>query len=121
MTSQVWASIPVVVEKKNIVQVMGYATAGLSVSQMAGVPIGGYLAGISWRSPFFTISAASLVLLLLINFYMPKLEIGKGHKISFTSAYKNILTNKKFCILSFSLFCLSDRVIYSNHVYCDLV
>lgn len=71
VTSQVWASIPVVVEKKNIVQVMGYATAGLSVSQMAGVPIGGYLAGISWRSPFFTISAASLVLLLLINFYMP--------------------------------------------------
>ncbi|MBT0901116.1 MFS transporter, partial [Streptococcus lutetiensis] len=49
VTSQVWASIPVVVEKKNIVQVMGYATAGLSVSQMAGVPIGGYLAGISWR------------------------------------------------------------------------
>ena len=74
VTSQVWASIPVVVEKKNIVQVMGYSTAGLSVSQMAGVPIGGYLAGISWRSPFFTISAASLVLLLLINFYMPKLE-----------------------------------------------
>ena len=27
VTSQVWASIPVVVEKKNIVQVMGYATA----------------------------------------------------------------------------------------------
>jgi predicted MFS family arabinose efflux permease len=95
VTPQVWASIPVVVEKKNIVQVMGYATAGLSVSQMAGVPIGGYLAGISWRAPFFTISAASLVLLLLINFYMPKLEIGKGHRISFTSAYKNVLTNKK--------------------------
>ncbi|MCO4600165.1 Arabinose efflux permease [Streptococcus infantarius subsp. infantarius] len=55
---------------------MGYATAGLSVSQMAGVPIGGYLAGISWRAPFITISGASLVLLLLINFCMPKLEIG---------------------------------------------
>lgn len=46
VTPQVWASIPVVVDKKHIVQVMGYATAGLSVSQMAGVPIGGYLAGI---------------------------------------------------------------------------
>lgn len=55
---------------------MGYATAGLSVSQMAGVPIGGYLAGISWLAPFITISAASLVLLLLINFCRPKLEIG---------------------------------------------
>ena len=64
------------VDKKHIVQVMGYATAGLSVSQMAGVPIDGYLAGISWRAPFITISAASLVLLLLINFCMPKLEIG---------------------------------------------
>ena len=47
---------------------MGYATAGLSVSQMAGVPIGGYLAGISWHSPFFTISAASLVYCFLLIF-----------------------------------------------------
>lgn len=95
VTPQVWASIPVVVDKKHIVQVMGYATAGLSVSQMAGVPIGGYLAGISWRAPFFTISIASLILLLLINFYLPKLEIESGHRISFISAYKNVLTNKK--------------------------
>ncbi|MCO4525583.1 permease of the major facilitator superfamily protein [Streptococcus infantarius subsp. infantarius] len=95
VTPQVWASIPVVVDKKHIVQVIGYATAGLSVSQMAGVPIGGYLAGISWRAAFIIISAASLVLLLLINFCMPKLEIGTGHRISFTVAYKNVLTNKK--------------------------
>lgn len=95
VTPQVWASIPIVVEKKNIVQVMGYATAGLSVSQMVGVPIGGYLAGISWQTPFYFIAIASLILLILIHIYLPKLETGKSIKISFAEAYKNILTNQK--------------------------
>lgn len=95
VTPQVWASIPIVVDKKYIVQVMGYATAGLSVSQMAGVPIGGYLANFSWQTPFYTIAFASLILLILIHIFLPKLEIGKANRISFTEAYKNILTNKK--------------------------
>lgn len=95
ITPQVWASIPIVVDKKYIVQVMGYATAGLSVSQMAGVPIGGYLANFSWQTPFYTIAFASLILLILIHIFLPKLEIGKANRISFTEAYKNILTNKK--------------------------
>lgn len=95
VTPQVWASIPIVVDKKYIVQVMGYATAGLSVSQMAGVPIGGYLANFSWQTPFYTIAFASLILLILIHIFLPKLEIGKANRISFTEAYKNVLTNKK--------------------------
>lgn len=95
VTPQVWASIPVVVEKQYIVQVMGYATAGLSVSQMAGVPIGGYLASASWQTPFFTISIASLVLLALILFYLPKLEVSQANRISFLDAYRNVLTNRK--------------------------
>lgn len=84
VTPQVWASIPRVVDKSHIVQVMGYATAGLSVSQMAGVPIGGYLASSSWQTPFYTIAAASLILLILIHVYLPKLEINQSNRISFT-------------------------------------
>ncbi|WP_165212518.1 MFS transporter [Streptococcus tangpeifui] len=95
VTPQVWASIPIVVDKKFIVQVMGYATAGLSVSQMAGVPIGGYLANVSWQTPFFAIAVSSLVLLALIYIYLPKLEISSHNRVSFGEAYKNILTNKK--------------------------
>lgn len=95
VTPQVWASIPIVVDKSHIVQVMGYATAGLSVSQMAGVPIGGYLASSSWQTPFYTIAAASLILLILIHVYLPKLEINQSNRISFTEAYRNILTNRK--------------------------
>ncbi|EHJ52607.1 MFS transporter [Streptococcus macacae] len=95
VTPQVWASIPIIVERKHIVQVMGYATAGLSASQMAGVPIGGYLASVSWQTPFYSIAIASLILLILIHIYLPKLEVGKAVKISVTEAYKDILANRK--------------------------
>jgi len=77
VTPQVWASIPVIVEKDAIVKVMGYATAGLSVSQLVGIPIGSYLAVISWRTPFFIISAAAIILLVLNLIALPELELGQ--------------------------------------------
>ena len=42
VSSQIWASIPVTVPRPSIIKVMGYATAGLAVAQVAGVPIGSY-------------------------------------------------------------------------------
>ena len=36
---QIWASIPVVIERKYVIRAMGYVGAALSVSQLAGVPI----------------------------------------------------------------------------------
>lgn len=66
VTPQVWASIPVLVEPKNIVKSMGYATAGLSISQMLGIPIGSYLAALSWHTPFFVISACAIILMIFI-------------------------------------------------------
>ncbi|MHC9533260.1 MFS transporter [Dellaglioa sp. L3N] len=94
ITPQVWASIPVVVEKKNIVKVMGYVTAGLSVSQLVGIPIGSYLAVISWHTPFFVISGASILLLVLNLFALPELEIGAREHFSFFKTYSQILNNK---------------------------
>ncbi|MEX0381504.1 MFS transporter [Leuconostoc sp. MS02] len=95
VTPQIWSSIPVVIQKKDIVKVMGYATAGLSVSQLVGIPIGSYLAVFSWHAPFLIISFASLVLLLLIFFVLPTLEIEKREHFSFIKTYKNVLMNHK--------------------------
>ncbi|MDI6498932.1 MFS transporter [Leuconostoc suionicum] len=95
VTPQIWASIPVVVEKKEIVKVMGYATAGLSVSQLVGIPVGSYLAVFTWHAPFLVISLASLLLLLLIISVLPTLEIGTREHLSFIKTYKSVLTNHK--------------------------
>ena len=40
---QIWASIPVTVPPKAIVKTMGYATAGLAIAQVAGIPIASFL------------------------------------------------------------------------------
>ncbi|WP_047999350.1 MFS transporter [Lactiplantibacillus herbarum] len=95
VTPQVWASIPVIVEKHAIVKVMGYATAGLSVSQLVGIPIGSYLAVVSWRTPFFIISIAAIILLILNMIALPKLELGQNNKTSFFRTYANVLHNSK--------------------------
>ena len=50
---QIWAAIPVLFPRQQVVKVMGYATAGLAVAQIVGVPLGSYLAVWSWRFPFF--------------------------------------------------------------------
>lgn len=95
VTPQVWASIPVVVAKKEIVKVMGYATAGLSVSQLVGIPIGSYLAVFSWRAPFLVISGASVLLLLLLLFVLPELEVGQREHFSIFKMYQAVLKNKR--------------------------
>lgn len=97
VTPQVWASIPVVSPKEKIVQMMGIASTGLAASQLLGVPIGAYLASISWRAPFYLISAFSIVLLLIINFVIPSLNIaGQLDKSKgIFETYAEVLKNQK--------------------------
>ncbi|MDM7516465.1 MFS transporter [Lentilactobacillus sp. TOM.63] len=95
VTPQVWASIPVVVDKADIVKVMGYATAGLSVSQLVGIPIGSYLAAVSWHTPFFVISTLAVILLGLLIFVLPELEIGQREHFSFIKTYTKVFSNKR--------------------------
>ncbi|GHP13818.1 MFS transporter [Lentilactobacillus fungorum] len=95
VTPQVWASIPVVVDRKRVVKVMGYATAGLSVSQLVGIPIGSYLAAMSWRLPFFVISTLAILLLGLLIFVLPELEIGQREHFSFFKTYSKVFDNKR--------------------------
>ncbi|MFT8434167.1 MAG: MFS transporter [Lentilactobacillus diolivorans] len=104
VTPQVWASIPVVVDRKAIVKVMGYATAGLSVSQLVGIPIGSYLAAVSWQTPFFVISTMSLILLALLVFVLPELEIGQRERFSFFKTYSKVITNRRAISYLFAYF-----------------
>lgn len=95
VTPQIWASIPVVIPRKQVVKVMGYATAGISVAQVIGIPIGSYLAASSWHTPFYVISGAALLLLLLLFFTLPELEIQSRQHLSFIQSYQQILTNRQ--------------------------
>ncbi len=74
---------------------MGYATAGLSVSQLVGIPIGSYLAVNSWHTPFFVISGAALILLISNAIALPELEFGHKFKTSFLKTYTSVLHNSK--------------------------
>ncbi|WP_454966095.1 MFS transporter, partial [Arachnia propionica] len=40
VSPQIWASIPMVVSRGAVIKVMGHATAGLAIAQVAGIPIG---------------------------------------------------------------------------------
>ncbi|QFV11728.1 MFS transporter [Lacticaseibacillus rhamnosus] len=75
---QIWAAIPVLFPRQQVVKVMGYATAGLAVAQIIGVPLGSYLAVWSWRFPFFFVGAIALILTLLVMRLMPSLNDAKA-------------------------------------------
>ena len=94
VTPQVWASIPVLVPPKDVVKAMGYASAGLSISQLVGIPTGSYLATLTWHTPFFVIAIFALVLLLLIAAMFPSIKTMEdnthGH-ISLIKTYSGLL------------------------------
>ncbi|MGG5331104.1 MFS transporter [Enterococcus sp. AZ163] len=96
VTPQVWASIPVIAPKEKIVKMMGMASAGLAVSQLIGVPIGSYLAVISWRAPFFAISIVSLVMVLVVSILLPSLNIQSqiDHNVTIGKIYGALLKNR---------------------------
>ncbi|MEV0034918.1 MFS transporter [Streptomyces sp. NPDC050804] len=66
VTPQIWASIPVLVAPDAIMKTMGIAGAGMSISQVAGVPVGGWLAAFSWHMPFFVVAGLSAIAWLLL-------------------------------------------------------
>ncbi|MEO1770358.1 MFS transporter [Candidatus Enterococcus ferrettii] len=95
VTPQVWASIPVISPKEKIVKMIGMASAGLAISQLIGVPIGSYLAVISWRAPFFAISGASLIMILIVSTILPSLNIQSqiAQNSSIIKIYRGLLKN----------------------------
>jgi len=73
---QVWALIPALVgpDQKHVLRVMGYATAGLSIAQVVGVPLGSLLAIIDWRIVFPIIGVCSLGLTVTLWYQIPDIR-----------------------------------------------
>ena len=55
---QVWAAIPQLVPPGRVVAAMGAPTAGLTVAQLVGVPVGSLLGAVSTAAPFLAVGAA---------------------------------------------------------------
>lgn len=92
VTPQIWASIPVLVPPQAILSTMGYATGGLSIAQMIGVPVGSFLAGWTWHSPFLTIGAISLLLAGVVHLWFPLVpKLGSGSLNGLVSTYLELI------------------------------
>lgn len=97
VTPQVWASIPIMVQPKDIVKAMGFASAGLSISQLVGIPIGSYLATFTWHMPFYTISAFTVILLLFVIILFPSIKAQQAevnHSKTIFKTYASLLETK---------------------------
>ncbi|MES5954664.1 MFS transporter [Bacillus fungorum] len=106
VSPQVWASIPLLIEKKQIVKAIGIATAGLSISQILGLPIGAYLATIHYTTPFFVIGILSALLVVLIYVTLPEIQpvqIG-GNEKKILKRYKQLLRDSKVSLSYFAYF-----------------
>lgn len=106
VSPQVWASIPLLIEKKQIVKAIGVATAGLSISQILGLPLGAYLATIHYTIPFYFIDILSALLVILIYVVLPEIQsvhIG-GNKKAILQRYKQLLTDSKVSLSYFAYF-----------------
>lgn len=106
VSPQVWASIPLLIEKKQIVKAIGVATAGLSISQILGLPLGAYLATIHYTIPFYFIGILSALLVILIYVVLPEIQsvhMG-GNKKAILQRYKQLLTDSKVSLSYFAYF-----------------
>ncbi|MEV6011297.1 MFS transporter [Streptomyces sp. NPDC051976] len=73
VSPQIWAAIPQTVPTARIARTMALATAGLSVSQVVGIPAGAWLALLSWRAPFWVVSAGAAAVWVLLLKSFPSL------------------------------------------------
>nr|EJQ77203.1 hypothetical protein IGC_03502 [Bacillus cereus HuA4-10] len=106
VSPQVWASIPLLIEKKQIVKAIGIATAGLSISQILGLPIGAYLATKHYTTPFFVIGILSALLVVFIYVTLPEIQpvqIG-GNEKNILKRYKQLLRDSKVSLSYFAYF-----------------
>ncbi|MEV8515323.1 MFS transporter [Dactylosporangium sp. NPDC051484] len=94
VTPQIWASIPVLVPPKLIVRTMGTATAGLSIAQVVGIPIGSWLAAASWHTPFWALGGASVLLWTALARFFPSVPPHGAARRSIRQAYGDVLRTR---------------------------
>ncbi|MEY9965614.1 DHA1 family inner membrane transport protein [Streptacidiphilus sp. MAP12-16] len=92
VTPQIWASIPVLIPPQQILRTMGFATGGLSIAQMIGVPIGSFLAGWTWHAPFLVLAAVALLMAGTVQLCFPHVPgPGQGTPAGPISSYATLL------------------------------
>lgn len=99
---QVWAAVPILFPKDKVVKVMGYVTAGLAVAQIVGVPLGSFLAGWSWRLPFFFVGTIAMIITILVITYLPSLNKAAVKQTTSFNIYRNFFKNHAALKLLFS-------------------
>ncbi|AEW55095.1 MFS transporter [Bacillus cereus] len=106
VSPQVWASMPLLIEKGQIVKAFGIATAGLSISQVLGLPVGSYLAMIHYTRPFFVVGILSALLVILIYVVLPEIQPVhiSGNKTNILKRYKQLLSDSKVLLSYFAYF-----------------
>ena len=113
---QIWAAVPVVARKERVVWLMGIASSGLAIAQVAGVPLGSFLASINWRAPFIVLALASLVALVITTKLLPSLnpvdQVVKAK--NFAEIYGSILRNRQAItfLLAYLVFQLGNFAIF---------
>lgn len=105
---QIWAAIPLLFPKDQVVKMMGYVSAGLAVAQIVGVPLGSFLAAVSWRFPFFFVGTIALLLTLLSARYLPSLSSADDHES--TAVYRQVWHNRPVVklLLAYFLFQMAN-------------
>ncbi|MEV7908993.1 MFS transporter [Streptomyces griseus] len=97
VTPQIWASIPVLVPGNAVVKTMGFAGAGMSISQVVGVPLGGWLAASSWHVPFFAVAGLSAVAWLVLFRVFPSVQATPAtERTGFFATYAGLFRSRIF-------------------------
>ncbi|MHA0039924.1 MFS transporter [Deinococcus sp. PESE-13] len=94
VTPQIWASIPELVPAPRILPVMGLATAGLATAQLAGIPIGSFLAALDWRFSFLAVAVVAGLLWLVLARLFPSVPTRNRGFVG----YRSLLQRKNFSL-----------------------
>ncbi len=116
VSPQIWAAIPFLVFPTQIVKAMGIVTAGLSASQLLGVPLGSLLADFHWSVPFFILGGFSLLLILPLHRWIPTLPAQIGsNSISIVQRFRNVLaaSSSKQAFIAYFIFQMGNFAAFS--------
>ena len=93
------------VPRPSVIKVMGYATAGLAVAQVAGVPIGSYLSIRGWQLPFLVVAAVSVILWGLLFLSFPHVR-PVGEPADVVGSYYRVLGSRvlRWSLLAYLVF-----------------
>ncbi|MBU8917575.1 MFS transporter [Bacillus sp. FJAT-29953] len=110
ITPQVWASITILIPPDRLVMGMGVVIGGVSAAQVLGLPLGSFLASISWSIPYFVLSLEAIVIIILLIWLIPSLPPPSVEKKPnpFVEPYRQLLKSSKarFGFLAYLVFAI---------------